>query len=150
MVFRVLPVSLRRFSPGHSILQFSIDRQRPAFRFAELRCQHEVLKVCRAQAPLELVDDSPHLSRGLMGAGNIEGLARMPILEMRWTGSGFHIAEDLVHYDIVGRGVESQLSRVDHAAFYQLPKTSGIDLLQAFGLPPTAQAPVITRPCPRQ
>ena len=28
---RVLPVSLRRFSPSHSILQFSIDRQRPAF-----------------------------------------------------------------------------------------------------------------------
>jgi hypothetical protein len=64
---RVLPVSLRRFSPSHSILQFSIDRQRPAFRFAELRCQHEVLKVSRAQASLELVHDSLYLSRGFMG-----------------------------------------------------------------------------------
>ena len=64
----------------------------------------------------------------------------MPILAMRWTGCGFHIAEDLEHYEIIGRGVESQLARVGHPALYQLPQTGGIDRLQAFTLPPTAQA----------
>src|SRR5260370_25163483 len=81
-----------------------------------------------------------------MGTGNIEGLARMPIIEMSWTGTGLHIAEDLVHYDIIGRGVESQLTRIGHPALYQLQQTGGIDRLQAFPLPPTAQVPVIFVP----
>src|SRR5580704_8264579 len=70
----------------------------------------------------------------------------MPILEMRWTVCGFHIAEDLVHYEIIGRGAESQLARVGPPPLYQLPKTGGIDRLQAFSLPPTAQARVIFVP----
>lgn len=35
---------------------------------------------------------------------------------------------------------------VNHAAFYQLPQTGGIDPLLALGLPPAAQAPVILVP----
>jgi hypothetical protein len=69
----------------------------PLYVVARLLLQDEVLKAFRAEAPLELVNDSPYLRPGLMGTGNTEGLARMPILEMSWTGSRRRISEDLVH-----------------------------------------------------
>ena len=48
-----------------------------------LPCQHQILKVSRAQPSLKLIDDGLYLSGSLMRTGNIKGLARMPIFEMR-------------------------------------------------------------------
>jgi hypothetical protein len=93
---RVLPVSLGKFASQTHI-----------FQFAGLLVQHGVGKVSCAQAPLELLDDGPHLHGRLMGTGNIEGPAATPVLEARRAGGALHIAEDPARDGMILMGAES-------------------------------------------
>ena len=130
---RVLPVSLRRL-------------RATLFRFAGLLCHHEVVIVSCALAPLKLFDDGLDLPGSLVGTGNIEGLAFMPVLKTRGADGAVHIAEDLARLGVIHVGAEPQVVRISDAAFDQFPEASGRHRLKRLSRRPISPAAGILTP----